>query len=188
MILSPKLFKPRRIGSGVSDCVLNVPVSKIVLDQARVCALVGQGEATSMAQHMRMHGQGQSGLLAVFTEKHKYGFPAQRPAPLTHEKGVRVGLHLGPIRKPRLDSPQLVGPQRVGGGQALFEAGDMQDAAFGVHLGENQPASLGHPQPMAEHEEQKAAVAGLVPCALGGGQELFEFGPNEVFSLICRFV
>lgn len=168
--------------------MLNVPVPKVVLDQARVRALVGQGEAASMAQHMRVHGQGQSGLFAVFAENHKYGFPAQRPASLTHEKGVRVGLHLGPIREPRLDSPQLVSPQWMGGGQALFEAGDVEHAAFGVHPGENQAASLGDSQPVAEHEEQKAAVPGLVPCALGGRQEPFDFAPCEVFSLAHRFV
>lgn len=64
----------------------------------------------------------------------------------------------------------------------------MQDAAFGVHLGENQAASLGHPQPMPEHEQQKAPIAGFVPGAFGGGQELFDFVASEVFSFLHCFV
>ena len=64
----------------------------------------------------------------------------------------------------------------------------MQDAAFGVHLGENQAAGLGNPQPMPEHEEEKAPVAGLVPCAFGGGNELLDLSGNEVFSFLHHFV
>ena len=63
--LSPKPLKPCRIGRRVNDSVLNVPVSKIVLNQPRIRALVGQGEAASMAEHMRMGGQGQPSQLPI---------------------------------------------------------------------------------------------------------------------------
>jgi len=76
----------------------------------------------------------------------------------------------------------------VGGREALFEPGDVQDAAFGVHLGENQPAGFGDTQPMAEHEKQQAPVAGLVPGPLGGGKELLDLVAGEVFSFFHRFV
>jgi hypothetical protein len=35
--------------------VLNIPVSEIILNEPRVCTLVGQGEAASVAQHVGMN-------------------------------------------------------------------------------------------------------------------------------------
>ena len=63
----------------------------------------------------------------------------------------------------------------------------MQDAAFGVHLREDQAASLGDAQAVAEHEEQKAPVPGLVPRSLGGGEELFDLVAGQVFSFVHCF-
>lgn len=84
--LPPKLFKPRRVGGCVSHGVLNVPVSKIVLDQARVRALVGQGEPAGVPQHVRMSGQGKGCHFSIALDRNPGGFTAQRPAPLTHKK------------------------------------------------------------------------------------------------------
>ena len=50
VLSAPKLFKPGRIGGRIYDGVLNVPVPKIVLNQARVGPLIGQGKAASMAR------------------------------------------------------------------------------------------------------------------------------------------
>jgi hypothetical protein len=55
--LSPQPFKPCRVGCFVHDGVLNVPVAKIVLNEARVCPLIGQGEAASVAEHVRQDGK-----------------------------------------------------------------------------------------------------------------------------------
>jgi hypothetical protein len=46
--------------------VLNVPVSEIVLNEPRIRALVGQGEAASVAQHMRMGEQGREAAALYF--------------------------------------------------------------------------------------------------------------------------
>jgi len=46
--LPPQFLEPRRIGGGVTDGVLNVPVSEIILNQPRVRTLIGQGETRSM--------------------------------------------------------------------------------------------------------------------------------------------
>lgn len=168
MTLPPKLFEPCRIGGGVSDRMLNVPVSKIILNQARVCPLIREGEAAGMAKHVGMGGQGKPGHLAIFADRNP-GRPAvQGGAALTHKESVGVGFHPGPIGKPSFDSPQLVGPQRMRGREALFQPGHVKDAAFCVHLGQNQAAGLGDAQAMPEHEKQKAPVAGFVSCALGG--------------------
>ena len=53
-ISSPQPLKPCRVGRRVHDSVLNIPMSQIVLNQPRVRALVGQGEAAGMAQHVRV--------------------------------------------------------------------------------------------------------------------------------------
>jgi hypothetical protein len=50
----PEPFKPCRIGGRVSHGVLSIPVSQLVLNQPRVRALVGEGEAARLAQHVRV--------------------------------------------------------------------------------------------------------------------------------------
>jgi hypothetical protein len=39
-----------------------------------------------------------------------------------------------------------------------------------------------------EHQEQKATIAGLVPAALGGGNEFIYLGKGQVFSGFYHFV
>ena len=53
--LSPQLFEQCRIGGGINDGVLNVPVPQIILYQARVRPLIGQGKPAGVPQHVRMH-------------------------------------------------------------------------------------------------------------------------------------
>ena len=52
--LSPKVPKSTRRQLGVTHRVLNVLVAEIGLQGARVVSLVGQGEATGMAEHVRV--------------------------------------------------------------------------------------------------------------------------------------
>jgi hypothetical protein len=59
----------------------------------------------------------------------------------------------------------------------------MQHAAFGVHLVEFHPASLGHAQPVPEDQEQQATVAGFVPAALHGFNQPFNLAAGEVLSV-----
>lgn len=186
--LSPKLLEPGRISGRVPDGVLNAPMPQVVLDQPRVRALVGQGEAASMAQHVGMSGQGKARRLAIAADRNPSHFAAQRAAAFADEEGVRLRLHPGAVSQPSLDRPQLIRAKGLGRGEAPLEPGHVQDPAFGVHLRESQPASLGDAQPMPEHEEQKAAVPGLVARALGGGQELFDLVAGQVFSVGHRFV
>ena len=62
----PQLLEPCRVGGGVLDGVLNIPVSEVILSEPRVCALVGQGEAASVAQHVGMSEQGQGSGFTSF--------------------------------------------------------------------------------------------------------------------------
>ena len=59
----------------------------------------------------------------------------------------------------------------------------MQHAAFGVHLVEFHPASLGHAQPMPEDQQQHATVAGLITAPLRGLDQPFNLAPGEVLAL-----
>ena len=49
--------------------MLNVPVSEIILNEPSIRALIGQGEAASVAQHVGMGEQGQGSGDAVFSQE-----------------------------------------------------------------------------------------------------------------------
>ena len=48
----PQLLEPCRVGGRVLDGVLNIAMSEVILNEPRISALVGQGEAASVAQHV----------------------------------------------------------------------------------------------------------------------------------------
>ena len=66
--LPPQPLKPCRIGRRVSDGVLDISMPQVVLNQSRVGALVGQGKATRVAQHMRVGFDGQACEPAIITD------------------------------------------------------------------------------------------------------------------------
>jgi len=72
--------------------VLNVAVPQIVLNQAGVGALVGEGKATCMAQHVGMNGHRQPGLLAVLAQRQVDGRAVQGLALLAEEERPPWGL------------------------------------------------------------------------------------------------
>src|ERR1035441_8017329 len=59
----------------------------------------------------------------------------------------------------------------------------MQDATFAVHLIQLQTASFGDAEPMPEHQEQKATIAGFVPAAPGCLDQPFHLAAGKVFSV-----
>ena len=102
------MFKPCRVGGRVLDGVLNVPVPEIILNEPRVRALVGQGEAASVAQHVRMGEQGQGSGGAVFSQGQIDGRAVQRLALFTDKERLAGRLHPGAFFQPCADGPQLV--------------------------------------------------------------------------------
>jgi hypothetical protein len=67
MVFSPpQLLEACRIGGGVPDSVLNIPVTEIILNEPGIGFLVGKSKAASMAQHVRMSREGQGGCLAAY--------------------------------------------------------------------------------------------------------------------------
>ena len=61
----PQPLEPCGIGGGIFDGVADVAMPEIVLNEPRIRALVGQGEAASVADHLRVSTKGQGGKLAV---------------------------------------------------------------------------------------------------------------------------
>src|SRR5262245_55210500 len=53
----PKILESVGRHFGVPDCVLNVLVAEVMLQGARVVAIVGELEPTGMAKHVRVDGE-----------------------------------------------------------------------------------------------------------------------------------
>ncbi len=142
-----------------------VAVSEIVLNQPRVRALVGQSEAASVPELVRVRGQVEPGQLAVFADGKPDVAPVEGLALLADKERLAGRLHPRTLGKPRPDGAQFVGAHGVRGGHAFFQPRDVQHAAFHIHLVEPQGAGLRHAQAVPEHQKKKAAVTGLVPRA-----------------------
>src|SRR5690242_11608031 len=98
---APKPFEPCRIGCGVPDGVLNVPMPEIILNEPCVCALVGKRKAASVAQHVGMGREGQGGGLAACAKKQIDGRAVQRRALLADKETLAGRLHPGALLEPR---------------------------------------------------------------------------------------
>src|ERR1039458_10222428 len=101
----PQLFEPCRVGGRVLDGVLNIPVSEIILNEARIRALVGESEAASVAQHVRMGEQGQGRCFAVCYQEQVDGGSVQGLALLADKERPAGGLHPGAFFQPNPNRP-----------------------------------------------------------------------------------
>lgn len=164
--------------------MLNVAVPQIILDQPGVRPLVGEREAAGMAQHVRVGGHVQPRRLAITADRQPGGLAGQRAAPLADKQRLGLGLHPRPLRQPGAQGAQLVGAERVRGGQPALEPGDVQRPALKVQMGQGEAARFRHAQAVAEHQQQQAAVAGLVAAALGGGDEPLHFALGQVAAVV----
>jgi hypothetical protein len=81
----------------------------VILNEPRIRALIGEGEAAGMAQHVGMGAKGQGSGGAVFLQEQVDGRAVQRLALLAHKKRLAGRLHPGAFFQPCADSPQLVG-------------------------------------------------------------------------------
>jgi len=91
--LTPQLLEPRRVGGGVANGVLNFTVPEIGLNETGIRALICQSNASGMAQHVGLVGNGEAGLLAVFAQQQVVGRAVQGLAPLTEKERPPWGLH-----------------------------------------------------------------------------------------------
>ena len=106
--LPPKLFEAGRVRRRVFDGMLNLPVSEVILNEPRIRALVGKGEAASVAQHVRMGKQGLESGGAVFSQAKLDGRAVQRLPLLADKERLAGRLHPGAFFQPCADGPQLV--------------------------------------------------------------------------------
>jgi hypothetical protein len=97
--LAPKFFEPRRVGGGVPDGMLNVPMPEIILNQPGICALVGEGEAAGIAQQWGWASGGRGGP-AVFLHGEIHPRAMQRLALLADKETLTDGLHAGAFFQP----------------------------------------------------------------------------------------
>ena len=104
--------------------------------------------------------------------------------PLAEEERPPLGLHAAALHPPVLDGANLIPPQRVGGGEAPFEAGDVEDAALDDHLLQHQAAGLGDPEPMTKHQQQQATVTGFAATTVHSRQEPLKFPAGEVLVVV----
>ena len=89
----PQPLKLCRIGRRVHDGVLNIPVPQIVLNELCVCALIGQGKAARVAQHVWVRFEGQDCKSAIVTDHQPCRLTAQRAAPFADKESVHLRLH-----------------------------------------------------------------------------------------------
>ena len=157
-------------------------MAEVVLDQPGVRALVGQGVAAGVAQHVRVGRQGQPGPLAAPADRQPRGLAAQGAAPLADEKDVRRRAHRFPLRQPRLDRAEFFRAQGLGRGQPSLQAADVHHPVVHVHLGQLQAARLRHPQAVAEREQQQAAVAGGVAAAFRRRQQPLHLRRHQIVA------
>lgn len=155
---------------------------KIVLDQPGIRALVGQGKATGMTQHVRVHLHLDASQFTIPPQQNPDRSPVERPTALAQEKGVGARGHTFPLFQPDPDRPQFVRPERMGGGQPSFQPGNMQHPANQVNLVGPHAAGLGDSQPMPKHEQQKASIPGFIAGSFCCLDDPGHFRLSQVFS------
>lgn len=161
---------------------------QVVLDEPGVRPLVGERVAAGVAQHVGVRLDGQLGQRPVAPDRHPGGPAVERRPPLGDEERVARRPETRPLGEPGLDGPQLVAPKRVRGRQPLLQPGHVQHPALEIDLVQFECAGLGHPQPVAEHQEDQAAVAQLGAAAAGGRDQALDLAWREVFAVVHRFV
>ena len=88
--------------------MLNVPVSEIILNEPRISALVSQGEAASVAQHVGMGEQGQGSGFAVSFHEQVHVGSMHLLALLTDKERLGHRFHSCAFFPPCADGPELV--------------------------------------------------------------------------------
>ena len=67
-------------------------MSQIVLNEPRVCPLIGQGEAAGVAEHVRVSGQGEPCLLAIIADSPPGRLAAEGAAAFADKKASVSGF------------------------------------------------------------------------------------------------
>ena len=180
----PELLEPRRVGGRVLDGVLDVPVSEVILNEPRIRALVGQGEAASVAQHVRMGKQGQGSGGAVLSAKARLTVDRCNGLRCSLTKNV---LPVGFIRARSFSHALMALNSSPRSGCVVdsppFNRATCKHAAFGVHLVEFQsgrpPTRAGRAGTSTATGNGRGPRSGC-PCRL---DQPFNLAPGEVLAV-----
>src|SRR5262249_23161195 len=118
----PKVSKPVWRKLGVANGVLNVLMPEIVLQGARVVAIVGKFEPACMAEHVRMHTERHLGSLPQPSDHSAEAHRAHGRSALTHEDVAAWSL----LALKPAQGAKLVAGQWMNRGNAVLEAGSMR--------------------------------------------------------------
>lgn len=155
----------------------------MILYKPRVRALVGQGEAASVPELVRVGRQFQPGQVAVFSDHKPGGAPVQGVSRLAYKKRAAGRLHPRTLDHQRPEKAKLLGVKRICRRESFFKSRQVHVPAFDIDPGKLQRAGLRDPQAVAKHQKEQAAIAGGVspaPCRI---EELFDLPGGEVFSI-----
>ena len=144
--------------------MLDILVSKVVLDCPGIMPLIGQIETTGMPQHVGMHGKFKPSQLASLGDQLANRRCGQRPLSLGHED-------VGRIRVVAVQTPQrtnLGASQGVGTGRSILGPGDIQQALLEVDLIPAQGHQFRRSQGVPEGDQDKCAVAMPMTAMLAG--------------------
>ena len=103
-LASPEIFEPIGCQLRVSNGVLNIPVSKVVLQRASIVAIIGEFVAASMAQHVRMDWEWHLGGFPEALDKPigLIGPPRSETNTLASARFSRRSLRRARISSPRI--------------------------------------------------------------------------------------
>jgi hypothetical protein len=174
---TPEVLKPSRGELGVAHGRLNAAMAEIGLQRACVRALVRQGKASAVPQHVRVDLERQLGLYACPFDQLGKSRGRERCLPLGHEYKGRRGLALE-----RPQSPQLIARERVRRGLAALRPAQMQIAGFELNIGPLQAAKLTGAQAMPESHQDHGTIAQAPAIALGGSDELVHLALGQMLA------
>jgi hypothetical protein len=178
VLVLPKVLEPLRRQLGVSNGVLNVLVSQIVLKRARVLMVIGKLEPAGVAQHVRMDWEWHLGSLAEPAHHSPepdgtHGCPA-----FAHEQvAPRFLLSLQSTKRPKLGASQ-----RMHRSHAVLEPEDVEAAMGQVDLLPTKRAQFRCSQPVPEGQQDHGSVPMIMAIVASRLHQPLNFALGEVFA------
>src|SRR5262249_33518377 len=181
-VASPKVLEPIGCHVGVPNGVLDVLVPEVVLEGARVVAVIRELEPTGMAKHVR-----------VDRKWHLGGLPEALDEAVETDGADNAALgneYVGILRvlAPQLTQrPHLVTADRMHAGNAIFDAVNVEATLGQLDLLPLQLADLRRPQTMAIGDQDHGRVAMPVAAILAGViDQPLDLALGEITSFNCQ--
>src|SRR3954452_571315 len=173
---APEPLEPPAVSPCVVDGVSGIAVAEVVLDEAQIVPLVGEREATGMAQRVWVHTQ-QTGTLGRHGDQVIDRLPGHGLTALGDEQPgqrVRAGGEIP------AEGAQLVAGNRLLDRETALEAAYPQPGAVEVELVPAQAHGLADAQAVAVGHQQQKVVAHPVSTGLGGSEQPSHLGWRQV--------